>query len=286
MSFKRLIISVGLDGSKAVSWEMERGFKPSGSISFYVDRSRTGGEFQQVGGPIVDACVFVDPVRFSFGTEKDTWYRVRYLKSGTWVNSIPTQAINGQWTRQDWLAAKEVIRREYVRVKTAGSSGLLLKRKLWGTVCTHCADWSTSEPGDGSCSVCLGTGIVGGYYPSIPLLVDFQANQNVGRRMTDNGLFSAPDRIARFVAYPFVSTNDVWAMKNTDDRYLVNEQVQVVAEIKNVPLIFQASFKLLPKTDVMHSPQANALLAVVDSQPVDGTGNTYTWFDKMGCERY
>lgn len=284
--FKRLIITVGLDGSKVISWQMERGFKSSTPVLFYVDRARTGGVFEEVGGPVTDGCVFVDPVRFSFGTEKDTHYRVRYKKDGAWVNSIPVQAINGQWTKADWLAAKEVIRREYARTKSGGSRGLLLKRKLWGEVCTRCADWSTSEPSDGLCPVCLSTGIVGGYFPPIPLLIDMQANYAVGRKMTDNGLFSAPDKVGRFAAYPFVSTGDVWCQKNTDDRYLVNEDVAVLCDMKGVPLIFQAKLKMLPKTDVMHGPEANALLATVDTQPVDGTGNTYTWYDKMGCEQY
>lgn len=286
MSFKRLKISVGLDGTKLVGWEMERGFRPSDPVDFYVDRSRTGGPFAEIGGPVTDACLFADPARFSFGTEKDTWYRVRYMKDGEWVYSIPTQAVNGQWTRQDWLAAKEVVRREYARTKSGGSRGLLLKRKLWGTVCTECADWSTSEPSNGLCHTCLGTGLVGGFYPPVPLLVDMQANYQVGRRMTDNGLFSAADKVARFAAYPFVSTGDVWAMKDTDDRYVVNEEVAVLCEMKSVPVIFQAKLKLLPKTDIMHGPEADALLATEEPELPEGTGNTYTWYEKMGCERY
>lgn len=286
MSFKRLIISVGVDGSKAVSWQMERGFRPATPTLFYVDRARTGGEFSQIGGPVTDACVFVDSARFSFGTEKDTWYRARYKDAtNTWVNSVPTQAINGQWSRQDWLRAKEVLRREYVN--TAGAIwGMLLKRKTWGTVCTRCGDWSTSEPTDGLCPVCLGSGIVGGFYPPIPMVVGMDANQNVGRKMTDNGLVSATDRIIRFAAYQFVSTGDVWCQNNSDDRYLVNEDVTVLCEVKGVPIIMRARIKQLPKTDVMHGPEANALLAVVPTQPVDGTGNCYTWYDKMSCERY
>lgn len=284
--FKRLIISVGLDGSKVISWQMERGFKPTTPTAFYVDRSRTGGVFTEVGGPITDQCVFIDPVRFSFGTEKDTWYRARYMKGGDWVYSVPVQAINGQWTRADWLAAKEVIRREYARTKSGGSRGLLLKRKLWGVVCPACGDWSTSEPTNGSCGTCLSVGLVGGYHPPIPLLIDMQASYNVGRKMTDNGLFSAPDKVGRFAAYPFVSTGDVWCQLDSDDRYLVNEDVVVLCETKGVPLIFQARLKLLPKTDIMHGPEANALLATVPEPPTSGTDTEYTWYDKIGCERY
>lgn len=270
--FKRLSIVANPAGLKTVHWTLNTKAGLPSTLDFYLDKARSGGPWTNVAGPLTDACHAVDPVRWNWNKDKNSFYRVRFQLDGEWQYSTPTQAI-GKWTKEDYTVAKEICRREYLLLRRAGQDGLLLKRKEWGEQCS-CVDYDTKEVTNDNCEICLGTGIVGGYHPGItlPILCDQPSGRT--REFKDVGLAQDESQVARVVAYPLISPDDVWVNANTNERWRVLA-VSTVAEIRRVPVVQKLKLAVIPRTNVIYSETANdkALEKPVE-QPVD---NEHGW---------
>ena len=282
--FQRLVLCGNPDGSTTVHWLMNPGQAPTTTVEFYIDKARSGGGWTEIGGPVTNACVFVDNVRWNWNYDTNTFYRVRYLKGADWIMSDPSQSLNGQWTHDDWRRAHEILRKEYLRMRVGGGyTGKLLKMKEWGVPCPRCADFDTKEAADGQCEICFGTSLEGGYYSPIPMPVDFQPMPDAGRKLGEGGLAQGISKTGRYVAFPFVMTGDLWVPDCVDERWTIGEQLKIEAEIKGVPLIKSAVFTLEPKTSVVYKA---GMTDKIEEYPVAVDSTDYTWYDKMRCLNY
>lgn len=279
-SFEWTYVSTNLQMQKIIHWEMKHTFRPAGSTSFYIDKSRSGGEWENVAGPITDECTYIDVVRWNYNKDMNTFYRIRYDKgAGDWEYSIPVRAIGG-WDRQEYILARELARKELLSYQKLGLVGVLLKRREWGTVCS-CCDHDTDEPVDGQCTTCFGTGIVGGYFAPIDLTVNpLQRSHLVDR--TDQALRDDTKRLARCVAYPtLIKENDLWLDSHNGTRWVIRG-VKDATEIKGVPIIYELTMNRLPMTDVIYNEPVGTDKAV-EVPAVATTGTEHTWQDDL-CE--
>lgn len=282
MSFEWTYVRTDLRMQKIIHWEMKGNFSPDGSVDFYIDKARSGGEWEEVAGPITDDCNYIDPVRWNWNKDMNTFYRVRYDSDGggNWVYSVPVRSI-GNWSREDFILARELARKELLSYVKLGLPGVILKRREWGTTCTECADYDTDEPVDGQCEVCFGTGIVDGYYAPIPLTVNPVGRSHLMQR-TDLALQDDTKRVVRCVAYPtLIKENDLWLDSNNGTRWVVRG-VKDVTEIKGVPIIYQLTLHRIPMTDVIYKePEGND--KATEEPVVVTTGTEHTWYDDL-CE--
>lgn len=270
--FHRVSVVANPANYKIINWTLKTTSGLPASIDFFIDKARSGGDWQEIAGPLTDTCHYVDTVKWNWNKDKNTFYRVRFnLNEEGWQLSTPAQAV-GKWSRSDYLKAKEICRREYLLMRVAGEEGELLKRKEWGTRCS-CVDYDTEEVVSSKCPKCLGTGIIGGYYAPItlPALAEPHGKQT---SFTQTGLKQQEDKVIRVVAYPLISTNDIWINVNSNERWQVR-QVVAVAEVRGLPIVQKLALKLLPQTDIIYSKEGNAkALEIPEEQP---TGNEYGW---------
>jgi hypothetical protein len=84
--FEWTYVTTDLQMQKIITWQMKTSFRPDGPVDFYIDKARSGGEWEEIAGPITDDCLHIDPVRWNWNKDMNTFYRIRY-DSGTeeWV---------------------------------------------------------------------------------------------------------------------------------------------------------------------------------------------------------
>jgi hypothetical protein len=168
--------------------------------------------------------------------------------------SQPQQA-NGLWLKRDWLLAKEIVRKEHLvqrKRSNVASAGVLLKRKRWGTPCPQCREYDTDEVQSSSCTLCYGTGLVGGYFPGINFFITFDAPYTREFKRDETlSLTNNIVRTGRCVSYPFLDTNDVIARRDSGERLFVNK-LETIAEVADVPVILKVELKLAPATDPVY----------------------------------
>ncbi len=283
--FHQLQVYVNFRNEKILHWDMEgTSFKPTASVQFYVDKAREAGEWQEIGGPITDDCYYTDTVKWNWGKDKDTYYRVRFKdSSGSWVYSKPTAAYEG-WSPSDYRIAREICRKEYLNMRQGGRQGVLLSRKEWGRPCPSCRDWDLRDVVDTGCTICFGVGIVGGYYAPLDMPAIFQPYA-VKRDISANGtgVQQQTQSIARIVLYPWVKAYDLWMDARTGDRFTI-QTINVVADMKGVPLIGVVSLRKLPRTDVAHSAKMNIKADTPPAASPSGSGTEHTWGRGLDCK--
>lgn len=281
MAFEWTYVTTDLRMQKIIHWEMRRGFKSATPIDFYVDKSRSGGEWENIAGPLTDTCNHIDPVRWNWNKDMNTFYRIRFEKApDEWVLSTPVRAIGG-WSRKEYALAKEITRKELLSYREFGLVGKILKRRDQGAPCPTCAEFDTAEPVDGQCPTCFGTGVQGGYYAPIPLTVNplIKTDQ---RTRTQTALSDDQKRLVRCVAFPtLITQNDLWLDDVNGTRWSV-DNVKIKAELKGVPLIYELTLSRIPMTDIIYKePEGND--KATEIPVVQPTGTEHSWYDGV-CE--
>jgi hypothetical protein len=252
MGFSQVTILTTLGDQKLVQWTMDSSRGLPADVEFYVDKARAGGEFIQVGGPLENSCLFVDEEPWNWNKDKNSFYRIRYQSGLTWVESDAVQA-NGNWSRRDHLLAKELARKECVRMREVGVSGMVFKRREWGTPCPRCADFDTHQPADGQCPICFGTGLEHGYYRPMQLAMDLSPLATE-RKESEIGTVQPDAVMGRCINYPMLASFDIWANTSSNERYTIRK-VQNVAAIRGRPVVAQVELRLIPQTDVRYTLQ-------------------------------
>ena len=279
--FFRLYVSVTLQNEKILHWTMNPTYRPTASSVFFIDKARSAGVWENVAGPIADNCFYVDTSEWNWNKDRNTFYRVRLQNGADWIYGTPVQAMGGR-NRQDYALARELWRKELTVARLGGQAGVFLKRRHWGTPCSNCTDFDTREVVNISCPICMGTGIVGGYYAPIPMFV-WNATPPTNTRDIEGGLgVSQQTRNEnRCVAYPFIEKLDVWMSSNDNTRWVIND-VKLIAERKGVPVIYDLTMSMAPFSDVLYSAPMTAI--AVSEPSVEPTGTEHTWSKGLSCQ--
>lgn len=252
--FRRVVVEHTLTGGARIWWEYEVDFRDPGSYSAQLQTSvsglPTGGDWVNVGAPIVDDTFAVDDVRRLYGVRLDTWYRIVLTTDSSEYVSPPASTY-GLLPERDWVLAREIIRLENLRFKLSGSCGYLLRRKRAGAACPRCLDVLTGQSGDSSCPQCFGTKFLGGYYPPLEgvwLDIGPDTLQEKKNPATPPGPAFSAGTPARLLAFPPVAHEDVWVDGTSGQRYLLTD-AQQAAKVRNVPIVLLVSVRLLPYGD-------------------------------------
>lgn len=248
-------------GGTSVCWSLSENFFPKGPLHFYVDFGRAGTDtwIALNSQPIIDECCFIDVCQRSWELVNDGYYRIRMLRpedpNCPLITSAPISS-NGRLNKQDWLRAREIVRKEYLQMKFDGIPGFLLKRKKFGVACPNCLEHDTREVIDSNCPICFGVGIVGGYYPGVLLSMRLQNAGESDRRLTlgppPQGMNADATGMYRCVDYPILDTRDVWVQADSDGRHII-DKIASVASYRGLQLIVTPTLKLAPATDIVYS---------------------------------
>lgn len=198
---------------------------------------------------VIDDTLIIDPESRIFSSvDILAYYRVVLLDgAGTEIISEAVQAI-GEASRHDFLIARAIVRREFLRLsKFAGVRGLLHKRKVFGDECTQCLDQDTGAIIDPECPDCFATGIIGGYHKAIEFFIELGLK---GRRITTDVNFGQVENITlqcRCLGCPELNEGDLWIREDTGERYFIRE-VRDAAHLV-VPVVVVANLRKVPFDD-------------------------------------
>jgi hypothetical protein len=271
-AFDRVYVTAAPNGTKVIEWRLNTCFPiPYGTPEFYIEFARSAGEWERLNEdePVVNSCVYVDPEKRRCGYDNNVYYRVVMVVGGETYNSKPERTI-GVWNKHDWLIARDVVRKEYLRLKRyVGTFGYLLRKREHGVPCTDCQDFDTEETISANCGGCFGTGIIGGYYDAIPYYVDLSGTASQRDVQSPFGDVDNRRRSARAVAYPMVTTYDLWIDADKNKRYVIR-QVEMSVEIKGRPLVYNFELRELPANAIEYQiPLEQDLSETIGIAPTD-----------------
>lgn len=240
-----------------VSWVLDRGFaqRAPGPYRFTLRRHQTATDDRPVDvAKAIDVYSLEDRSPRQGQYEEALSYSVVLTDGDGKTYTSQVQPVGSYWSHQDWLVAREIIRKEAMLLrKKAGTKGILLKRRQWGDACTVCTDPTTGQVRDPGCGTCFGTGIEGGYYPGQECWVLMNQTKRAQRLTVDQGLVTANDETVRALAYPVLEVNDIWVHRPTNNRYRIMEDIAAIVRWRGVDLVMNARLDLLPSSSSVYN---------------------------------
>lgn len=264
--FKRIQVLAQPLGGHLIAWDLWPGMAAKSLLHFYVDFGRPATNEWEVLNtlPIVNDCLFMDPLQRHWDHLADFYYRIRLilpdqLDPATGQPQVflskPQQA-NGVWCKKDWLLARWIARKEYLYQRKAvnrTSTGFLLKRRRWGQVSPTTVEWDTGEVQSTNSEVDYGTGFLGGYFPAVDFTVSLIDDTWPRGFKLDPSISMRNDivRNGRAVAYPYVDTFDVYVRRDTGERWFV-QKINTAGEVGGIPVVVLLQLGLAPVTDIIY----------------------------------
>lgn len=256
--FDRVYVDHLFHGESRVWWRFGAEFKDPGPYVYRLQASYVGHvnalDWVDVSLPgyNVSSLGYVN-VREQTGKSMLTHVRVvlstpraRYVSNG--------QPIWGNLSQRNFLLAKEVTRKEKLRLKSDGTRGYLIRRMRYGVEDSNVLVPIVGEIFDPTKRATYGTAFQIGYHPPIPLQVDLtygplQETRGQGDIQTNDA--NPRQAMARMLAQPDCVLEDVWVNADTDDRYLISE-ANIVVSLAGVPIVKQATLSLMPRNHIVY----------------------------------
>ena len=276
-------------GVTRVWWQLEPVFNDPGPYRFQLQVGRTGlkdaTDWKNVGEPVNNGYVAEDPTFRAIGYDLSTHYRVILTSANNTYVSQPANCF-GDLNEKDWLFAREIVRKESLRHKLVSAAGYLLKQMRYGKPCRRCRDTLTQEITDADCPICNGTSFEVGYHPPLALQLWDLSPQTIAEQVDAQMKGTTRDNpyvSARVIGFPALNKGDIWVNGSSDERWLV-DTVQVVAAVRNVPVVYNVKLGLLPFNNTAYALEIGGEPAARTGPqlPIEGCGAVVVDQDYLG----
>jgi len=153
------------------------------------------------------------------------YFKVQIFSGSLLLATSQSVTPRSQLDRREYLVYREMLRRVHLDFeKTPGSNpGYLLVRRIFGDKCQVCCDELLGTPVSNECSVCYGTGIIGGYYPAYEMWADWasEAPAFSDTETEQPGPIQEQQAQADIFPYPTAHSQDIWVDRGTGYRYRI-----------------------------------------------------------------
>lgn len=187
-------------------------------VSFNVYRSENPANgFRKLNAVPLTDTHFVDQASRESSNNSEESYIIEAIvketPSVTTTWRTPPANVADELPRWHALRFREINRRHWVLLKKlAGTDALVLRKIGYGPRCHNCWDDVAQRSVIDHCQVCYGTGVEGGYYASIPTLIQFDSSNN-NIIYSYFGRFEPNEIGAWTIAYPTLQSHDVLIRK-------------------------------------------------------------------------
>lgn len=183
-----------------------------GDCRFNVYHSPThDGNYLLVNPAPINGNSLVDYTAQEYSKFRNGYYMVEAIlleQGGVKVQSPP---VTWHGVRHSWveIRANEVQRRENILLKRfTGVKSYLFKKRMYGLRCKTCWDPLSETVTKDHCKACFGTSFEGGYYPPIPVMLQYEPTPS-SLMKTYFGKFE-PNQIGAWtVSLPEVAQDDI-----------------------------------------------------------------------------
>ncbi len=238
--FKVVTVRIDFDNTKYIKWCMDDNFVLKAGESFSVFKSKDGGNTWDELATDIEGNTYTDTVSENLNVDERSYYKVAHVSGGVRVYSVPVQEGFAPANTRDFLYIREMVRKETLMlVQYTGTKGFLLQKKTYGTVCPDCVDQETGGIIDANCSTCAGTGLIGGFYPAIPLYLAIIKPSDHTKEVEGQvgGAEMGAMIVGTTVAHPWIDSGDIWVNNFTNERYEV-DKVKPKADYKGRVLTY------------------------------------------------
>lgn len=253
--FTSVDVDLRVRGKAIITWSLHPEFKEPRPYLFSLQKTETPANeesWQTVGSSVKEAVVLEDQTPDINSLNFRLFYRVTISVPASLKRYVsPPVPITGKLTGRDWTLIREIIRKERVRQKFAGSPFWLLKRLYTGEDC-ECVDKMLDVSRDPSCKSCYGTGIKGGYVLyDREIRMDTTTEQKKTTMTPQKGTDLQIVVAGRYSDVVPVDEGDVFVQQGRDKRYYVRG-IRNLAEYKGYPIVQQLELHLIPPSEVIY----------------------------------
>ena len=263
-AFKRVDVDWLVRGEARISWQLQFCDIGPEPISYQLQASETGlslaDDWEDVGSPQTNVSFLTDSSHMPSGQLNRWHYRVKATSANgvTYVSS-PAHSY-GILSARDWRLAREITRKELLRLrKYVGMGGWLLKRKWRGSdpqpqsAEDLIIDPLTGETLNPDQDTTYDTTKLGGFYEPYPIWFELSPESHYIARDDSlvKGNVSPHEVTGRTLAFPQLMYGDVFVHDGSDRRYMIHA-VKHIAELRGVPIIVACQMRLLPYSDIAY----------------------------------
>lgn len=257
--FERVQVRFSVAGGSRVEWSLVRNFLDPLPHSYQLQGAPTAApdadDWRDIGLPALNAFYLIDDARRVCGKTLEWHYRV-VLTTPLAVYTSPAANALSELDFRDWRLAQDMVRKERLRHRLYTSiEGWLLKRKRFGPPCPRCIEPMTGETNDGNCPVCLGTGVLAGYYAAVPDYFVEAGLVSSNEQQDPQQVEGTVKRLGikgRVLGDPLVNSFDVLIARKSDQRFYVHT-VGEAAVIRGYPIVQNVELRMAPFSDVIYN---------------------------------
>lgn len=254
--FDHILILPLIRGGTRVSWRLHSQLRDAGPYQFQLQFGRTSNpdadDWENVGPAVYDTYYADDPKQRIYGMQNRAFYRVILTTGVADYYSQPTNIFDS-FDFANSQRIKNLMAQESLRLKTAGSEGFILTRRIYGEPCPVCVDLLTGESRKAGCTTCYDTGILGGYFEPYRCVWLEYTNKEIREHISEVGTQNdGPVVAARLLNQPVINSYDVWVDKSNDTRWIIHK-IKSEVEVQGWPVILSpVEIRLAPFSDVIY----------------------------------
>jgi hypothetical protein len=280
--FERVMVDHVVRGTTRVWWRLSPLMVTAPPHIFRLEASYVGTpgalDWVQVAEEQDATYLTYDTTRELTGKHLLTHFRVVLVAGGQtfYSNAVP---IWGLLSQNNWVVAREIVRKHTLHQKTTGIAGYLLRRMRYGDTDPGSVDVLTAAQLSSFRRTSWGTPFKVGYHPPVQFDIEIKPPTiRETRGGADPASYSAKPDVMTItaLAFPQAIMEDVWVNASTDERWRFGDIVRV-STLQGVPLIVEAELRLIPHNDIVYEIPVDEwsydpVDTVTDALPTHGDG--------------
>lgn len=195
-----------------IKWKLKKTTQDLSNVSFDIYRSESPTEMKKINTQPLrsdDLYEYIDNTVILRSINKNYYYKVVAVDhfNGTAVQSFESQTTT--WQGKLDLVGLYIIEEHLFAYRWIfGTPGMIFKKKSEGTRCNNCWDKVIKRVTKSNCTVCYGTGFIGGYYRSSSHWMNFSPDPTTAQ-VTEFGIREPSQNDVEFVNYPLLQMGDI-----------------------------------------------------------------------------
>lgn len=208
-----MVLTIEHTSRVLVRWQLEPTSQNLQSVRFFVDRSENPLNFQQLNADGISPYAlseYVDETANLIDLNKIYYYRVRAVELGPQGQSLQTfTSPHTTWDGDLDLVGIYINEEHYFKFRwVTGVPVMIYKKRHDGTYCPNCWDKVLKRSTKSNCTVCYGTGKVGGYYTPVETWMEFEPDPKV-EQVVEWGLKQPSQSEVMALGYPLLTPDDL-----------------------------------------------------------------------------
>lgn len=243
-----------------IQWELDPFFRGGRPYNFSLQISETSdfSELIAVKKNLGEVFFVIDNTNLKQSWAPSYYYRIA-LDTGDGKKYVSAAVLFGSTRHEQrkYAMAAEIIRKEILLCRYAGTEGWLLRRKSYGTkgvVTSRNVDPVSGVPITDTKDEDYGVGVDDGYFAPVPCVYYTESSaQDKQLDVNGIGVKETSTIVARIPGYPIVEVRDIICEAKDGYRYSIQSRNAKQFPGSNITLTQKATLNLIPPSDTVYA---------------------------------